>query len=284
MDGSKNSINLHLRSKSIAIAITNVCNLTCGGCCQLIGHFPKEKLFFTPIEEIHENILTAIRVANQDWHKDWFPLDRRRIDIYGGEPTIHPQWDEIVEMLYEFEDYPFVICTNGVKQREVRKDGFSRFDYLKSKHLNSSHHRNVFYRVDTKEPGRMFVPTLISPSDIESGKTPVDYAEQARRICVHWVEKYCQTLIYRNRGYFCVNAGPMDWLWHGGKNGWRLDVEHPFDRTLDEINQQMRLFCHRCYHCVGNNPPIHQSIQEKSLATASNLVQLKSGTFQEYGG
>jgi|GEM_PF-4611624 hypothetical protein len=279
-----------IRTKAIQILITNACNLTCGGCNQLVGHIPKDKIFHVPIAEVRANIEKAIAVAKQDWHQPWFPPIHRNLSIYGGEPTVHPDWQEILQLLYEeFPDWPFVILTNGKSfmGKELPQSGDERFKYIKTRRDIKAHDRNVFWRISPKYASQYFIPTLIAPIDVLGDQDPSLYYEMAKQNCPHY-EK-CETLIYHNKGYFCVNAGPMDWLFYDGANGWDIDnTEHPFNRTNEEIETQGKLFCHRCCYCLGTNPvikgtlesPIQQSIASRSFVSETNFNQVEEGSGQ----
>ena len=46
----------HLKNKTAHIVITNVCNLTCGGCHQHCGNFEKSQLWLISPEEFASHI------------------------------------------------------------------------------------------------------------------------------------------------------------------------------------------------------------------------------------
>lgn len=262
--------SLKIRTKAVHILITNACNLSCGGCNQLVGHFPPEKIFHVPIPTIRDHIETAITIAKEDWRQPWYPPRHRNLSIYGGEPTVHPEWPEILAMLHEeFSDWPFVVLTNGrtFKERELPQSGDPRWDYIAARKDIKAHDRNIFWRIDPKNAERRFIPTLMAPMDVLGNPDPAVYFELAKQNCPHY--ESCETLIYRERGYFCVNAGPMDWLFHDGANGWDL-TDEPFHRTDEEIEAQGNLFCHRCHFCLPESQRMSQSIMEPSLVSLTN--------------
>lgn len=232
----------------------------------MVGLFPKPKVFFLPLPEIRTAIEAAVRIAARDWHEDWFPPLHRNIGIYGGEPTVHPEWTSILSMLIEdFRDIPFVVLTNGRNMvGDLPQSGDDRFDYLKTRRDIKAHHRNVFWRIDPKDAGRQFIPTLVAPQDIVGD---ADFYAMAQENCVHWDR--CETILYRGKGYFCVNAGPMDWLFHDGSNGWDI-TDHTFDRTDAEIEAQARLFCHRCHYALPPAMRQSQPIDEPSQVSLTN--------------
>lgn len=283
--------SMKLRTKAVHVLITNACNLSCGGCNQLIGHMPKEKTFHVPIATVRSHIQTSILIAEKDWHQPWFPPMHRNLSIYGGEPTVHPEWPAILQMLYdEFPDWPFVVLTNGrtFSGKDLPQSGDERFAYIKKRKDIKAHHKNIFWRISPKHAGERFLPTLVAPIDIIKDPDLSLYYRMAQDNCPHY--ERCETLIYNGKGYFCVNAGPMDLLFHDGANGWDIDnVEHPFERTNEEIEAQARLFCHRCYYCLGREPaikeladqPLVQLINMKSFVSETNVNHIAegSGTF-----
>lgn len=285
--------SLQIRTKVVHILITNACNLSCGGCNQLVGHIPKKKIFHVPVDEIRGHIKRAISIAREDWCQPWFPRKHRHLSLYGGEPTAHPDWPEILQMLYEeFADWPFVILTNGrtFKNKELPQSGHERFGYIKKREDIIAHDKNIFWRIELKDdPQSIFVPTLIAPIDVLGNPDKSMYFESAKKNCPFY-EK-CETLIYNNKGYFCINAGPMDWLFHDGANGWDLnEQEHPFKRTNEEIEAQAELFCHRCYFSI-NRDPVNDVVKEikniptqpislKSFVSKTNVDYIKPGSGQ----
>jgi len=284
--------SLKIRTKAVHILITNACNLACGGCNQLVGHFTKKKIFHVPVAEVRAHIERAIAIAKEDWHQPWFPPVHRNLSIYGGEPTVHPDWPEILHMLYvEFPDWPFVVLTNGrsFKGKKLPASGHARFDYIKRREDIIAHDKNIFWRIELKQDDDIFVPTLIAPIDVIGDPDPVHYYDMARKNCGFYDK--CETLIYNNKGYFCINAAPMDWLFHDGANGWELDgAKHPFKRTNEEIEAQAKLFCHRCYFSINRNPVIDvieelkhiptQPIGSKSFVSETNIDYVKPGSGQ----
>ena len=102
--------------KHPVIVVTNACTLSCGGCLEFCGSFTKDQLFFISLDEFRSNIESVIKWldANPDIPPNWtLPWHLKFIGIYGGEPTIHPQWSELLEIMHEYEDYPFIVYTNG---------------------------------------------------------------------------------------------------------------------------------------------------------------------------
>lgn len=104
-----------INHKMIAIVVTNVCDLSCGGCNQFCGHFPKEKTWFVSLEDFEKNIVACTKWADAHWKKIDFPNENKNIVIYGGEPLIHPEWDKLCQLMEKYSSYNFLVYTNGFK-------------------------------------------------------------------------------------------------------------------------------------------------------------------------
>lgn len=245
----KPDVSKHLLSKGRQIVITNVCNLNCGGCGQLIGHFNKDQLWFISLDELEKNIRSLEQHPPTD-HKNI------QITIFGGEPTLHPQWDDIVAVLKRHAPTVFWINTNGRlgHQRYHKED-------------------NLVWWVDLHPESQRFVPTLHASQDVIKLKDDMAYWEKAQKDCELW--KGCQSAIYKGKAYFCENAGAMDWLFYEGQHGWEIeDGKHPFERTKEEIDEQARHFCRRCAWCVTDIVG-RQSIKEPSHVSSTNYEGIK---------
>lgn len=224
--------NEHLLRKEVHIFITNVCNLSCGGCHQMCGKIPKDRLFFSPIDEIEWAIDHLIKNS----------LIKKRICIFGGEPTLHPDFKKILEMISS-KKTNFAIFTNGrLTQHEKNKEEFF-VDQI-------SGIQNVIYYVDKKNnPMRQFVQTWNSPKDFYKIEDNSWYfKELAKKNCFIW--NNCRSIVYNKHAYGCVNFPTIDIL-TGENHGWEMiEGEDAFARTNEEIEEQAKHYCYRCGHCM----------------------------------
>lgn len=63
-----------LLNKEVHVFVTNVCNLSCGGCHQMCGNIPKKKLFFASVDDIEWMICHLIEnslVKKKNMHFWW---------------------------------------------------------------------------------------------------------------------------------------------------------------------------------------------------------------------
>lgn len=240
--------------------------------------------------ERRNNIKTALKFANDFWNEPYFPPRHRHLSIYGGEPTLHPQWNEILRILHEeYADWPFVILTNGrtFRDKKFPLNGDKKYDYILCREDIVAHDRNIFWRIDYKDEPRDFIPTLVAPVDILENKDELSYFHLAEKHCPFYAR--CETLIYQNKGYFCINAGPMDSIYHDGANGWEISPgQNPFFKSNQEVEAQAKLFCHRCNWSIfwaadslqsGLGDKLKQDINKKSFISKTNEPGIKPGTF-----
>ena len=246
--------------------------MSCGGCSQLCGNFDKDQLWFMSVDEIRKAIDVMGKYVN------------KTIWIFGGEPTIHPQFSEIKNLLYSYDGkYDFIIFTNGrlhpnqptsLDANHPERQGAWAPDRL-----------NVRYLIDFKERygkdgslDKFFNPTLVAPIDVLKIKNKRYYWEEAKKHCVCWNK--CGTTIYNNRAYICEVAGAFDTI-SGENNGWDVvPGENPFDKTDEEIALQAEKFCYRCAAGYANDKHIipDQKISQKSFVSVTNLyVNKKKG-------
>lgn len=296
----KNEVSLKLNNKMFSIHVTNVCNLHCGGCDQFCGYFDKDKLFFIEVSELEKNIVSFLEYKKDNWSRSDFPEDDKVVLLYGGEPTLHPKFEEILKVLYKYEDIPFCIYTNGrtfvehfsnidletscknicyevYKTKTLPKNGYSKFNQVFKRF--HAHDKNVAYRIDykTHDVKDVFSPTLCAPVDLERKKiSKLDYWKRASKDCYKW--NCCESSIYRNKAYVCNVAASMDNMFYNGEHGWDVeDGKNPFLKTEEDINKQMENFCYRCgYNCLGGLEGFTEStektqfINKGSLSTATN--------------
>jgi hypothetical protein len=250
------------------ITITNVCNLSCGGCSQLCGNFSKDQNWFISLEQLKTNINIMSKFIS------------KKIWIFGGEPTLHPKFNEIKEILYSYKDCEFVIFTNGrihnkedvnIEIKENRIGG-----WIKDKD-------NVTFLIDFKQeygknniPMKMFNPTLVAPIDILKIKNKKFYWEQAKKHCICWNK--CGVTIYNDKAYICEVAPAFDQI-SGENNGWEVkEGENPFDKTNEEISKQAEKFCYRCASGFSEDVEIipNQKISEGYFVSLENVKLIKN--------
>lgn len=277
--------NKHLSKKMKHIVITNICNLTCGGCHQHCGNFDKDQLWFIKLEEFEK----YVKILKLPENHLCFPNPHyvTKISIFGGEPTIHPQWGELLEIMYQHEDVLFRVSTNGRLHEDV-KNPHPNFSLnvatfktiIEIEKGSEKAESNVLYIIDPKDEEKLknysFVPTLVAPIDLYPEKSKEYFWIKSQRDCGIW--KYCSASIYNNKAYFCEAAAAMDHLFNDGENGWEVS-DQPFNKTPEEISEQAEKFCYRCAWCIKYDPALEkfkQKIAEPTLTSDTNIKSIRN--------
>lgn len=99
----------------LSLVVTNACNLSCGGCHQFCGHFSKEEIWFVSLDNFEKEVQACTKWADEYWKLPDFPNYNKNIVIYGGEPLLHPQWNDLCDIMRKYKSYNFLVYTNGLK-------------------------------------------------------------------------------------------------------------------------------------------------------------------------
>lgn len=249
----KKSYSEHLSKRNVNIMITNLCNLSCGGCCQGCGLLPKKELWSIEPIELDE-IINKLKPY------------RKTMGIFGGEPTVHPKFNEILEILYNHSDIHFYITTNGIIKMEDKN--------------------NVHYAITDKDEliqqGCKFEPCLVAPIDLLKVKNKEFYWNRVQKTRCPWTDsKTCASYIGKSgKFYICGPGGAIDES-TGAKNGWDIN-KNPFDKTNEEIMAQGKEMCYKCGYCFTQKERekfgIVQEIDGPSFVSISNLYRFKKTT------
>jgi organic radical activating enzyme len=276
------SPDYHLRHKMKHIVITNVCNLTCGGCHQHCGNFDKPQLWFIGLDDFQRHI----EILKLPENRLYLPNSHyiTKISIFGGEPTVHPQWSDLVDIMHSHQDVLFRVSTNG-RLHKNPKNPYPKLtlnvatlkSIIRVEKSNLKLEDNVLYVIDPKDESKVenyqFVPTLVAPIDLYPHKSKSYFWIKAQQDCGIW--KHCSAAIYNNKAYFCEVAASMDHLLFNGENGWDV-TDKPFSKTTNEIAEQAEKFCYRCAWCVKGDDAIKQHMQKISEPTKISQTNVNS--------
>lgn len=106
-----------LRIKSCEISLTDHCNLKCGGCNHASPHLGKR---VTPVQTIERDLRALSPV-----------LSTAEIRIAGGEPLLHPQLIEILQMIRELGIADKItLITNGLLLHKMSPEVWKHIDQL----------------------------------------------------------------------------------------------------------------------------------------------------------
>ena len=204
----------------IEIDITFDCNLKCKGCNRSWGLAPsKEMMSVTDVVNFIQDSINN----NKKW---------KRINILGGEPTIHPNIIQIMEHLqndYADKFNPDVyiqFVSNG-----LTKESREICDIIEKRFSNVQIDRESY---KTKNSIDYFSPFCDAPCDDPAFKN-ADYS----RAC--WVASCCGIGLNKNGYYGCSVCGGIDRII--GKNKGK---KHLSELTEEVIKEHFYLFCRYC--------------------------------------
>jgi len=98
----------------ITLNITELCNLKCGFCPRSTW-YPNQNLNMSS-DTIHAICNQILKLPN---FKDFITNGSLRI-IGRGEPTLHPEFDKIIEIISSYNIDNIVLYTNGIKLKKIK--------------------------------------------------------------------------------------------------------------------------------------------------------------------
>lgn len=251
-NGSKNGDMLHLQKKTTGIMITNLCNSSCGGCHQFCGHFRPENIFHIDLNELRKNIeiIGEFCYVDHPWPESNFSGCHKAIQLFGGEPMLHPKFRDIMNILKnEYKHFNFIVRSNG--KLEISRD------------LLSS---NIKVVKDVKDSNRKFWPSLVAPIDILDVKDKVFYWSRAKMLCGQWLDIGCRSIIYKDRFYVCEPGAAFSNLCNLNIGWDTINGVSPYaGRNDKDIEKQMRELCFHCGFCLSRQPPDHHPVEMDEL-------------------
>lgn len=237
----------------IEIDITYDCNLKCVACNRSCAQAPtKERIEMSDIQ----NFVSESIELNKQWEL---------INILGGEPTLHPDFETIIKYISENYISPhspktiLQIVSNGLtaKTRELLE---------KIKHLpNVIIDYNSF---KTNNQIEYFTPFNDAPIDDENFKD-ADYTKAC------WVTSYCGIGLNKFGYYACCVCGGIDRVINENRGG----IKHLKDISTEQFQNQFLKFCCLCgnFKDYANNngdfiprcekAPLKENIISKSWRT-----------------
>lgn len=226
-------------SKLIQIEITNACINQCANCTRCVGHHLAP--FFMGAEKVEE-ILNSI---------DGF---EGMVGIMGGEPTLHPAFPQICEILKtKIPKKRRGLWTSGYRWEEYRKLIENTFPK-----------ENIVYN-EHSTAGGTHQPLLVAMKDVVRDRK---LRQELKDNC--WIQRRWETCSVTPHGiYFCEVAGALDILFNEGKNA--LPITDGWWKNTD-FKKQYKI----CDNC-GAPVPIGGMSDKATfdLISKGNLKKLK---------
>ena len=243
--------------KKIEIDITYECNLKCINCNRSSTQAPIQ--FGMQLSQIIDFVNESITL-----HKKW-----ELINILGGEPTLHSNFQEIVLLILEAYIIPFSPSTI----LQITSNGFGEHV---NEQLNSiPKHPNIIIDYASFKEERI-VPYFSPFND-----APIDAAEQHSEYhkgC--WVTSYCGIGLNQLGYYPCGVAGGIDRV-------FELQLGIPHLKDVDaSISELLTPFCQLCGNFTdyeknkGNFIPR----SEKAAVTTAKISETWRKQYKKYNG
>ncbi len=216
----KGRIDFFPDMKCIEIDITFECNLNCKGCNRSCGEAPsKEKMSVQDIRKfVQDSIENGIK---------W-----KVISILGGEPTLHPDFNEIIGIIQKEyadvynHDVKIKVVSNGLTEQSR-----NMCDKAENLYQNVEIDRNSYKKNNKVE---YFTAFNDAPCD-DSKFKDADYSKAC------WVAQYCGLGLNKNGYYGCAVCGGIDRIL-GGKKGYHSLSE----LSKENVKKQFSEFCKFC--------------------------------------
>jgi len=228
--------------RTIHIEITNACNLACSNCTRFVGHHRKP--YVMSLDEVRSAIRSLVNS----------PCN---VGIMGGEPTSHPQFREILQILEEL----IVDKT----RRGLWTDGF-RYDKYREEIERVFLPQNIVYNSHDEGIEDYHQPLLIHPKDV--GLSDDEHAEYVKNC---WVQRRWSASITPKGGFFCEVAAAQDMLFDG-PGGYPL-TDDWWNRRPVEFQDQVERYCKNCSACIPL--PKVSALEETDYVSQTNYARLK---------
>ena len=242
---------------TIHIDITNACHLRCANCTRHIGHHRQP--FFMELDYVEKAIDSL----------EGFP---GRVGLMGGEPFLHPQIKEIIELFSKKVDRrKRHIWTAGFKYEEFKDLIYEHFD------------KDYVTYNDHTAPGK-HQPLLVAIDDVIENKK---IADELINNC--WVQEQWSASITPKGGFFCEVAASLDYLLDGPggmpiEKGW-------WKKSLSDFQNQIDTNCRRCSAPIplpaesdgfgGRMGPTKDTVSKSNLELLkSRSLKIKKGNYK----
>ncbi|MCP4110678.1 MAG: radical SAM protein [Desulfobacteraceae bacterium] len=230
----------------IQIEITNACTRECVNCTRFVGHYKKP--YFMELEFVEKAI---------DSLKE-FPGG---VGIMGGEPTLHPQFHEICQLMRKkVPPEKRYIWTSGYKWKTyrsiIRKTFADRLYYNEHKDTTQKHQ-----------------PMLLAIDDVVQDK---EFMKKLIGKC--WVQEQWSGSINPKGGFFCEVAAAQDILFEGTggypiEKGW-------WNKTPEQFQDQVERYCSKCGAALPLPPVfLNENKDYISISNYRRLEELKTPKF-----
>jgi len=231
------------RMEVIQIEVTNACSMQCSQCTRFVGHHKKP--FFMDLDMVEKAIKSLKGYSGQ-------------IGIMGGEPTMHPRFKEICELVEKLipNRCQRALWTNGLKWEKYEEIIKKTFD---SDLIVYNDHQNM-------EVGE-HQPLLVAAEEI------LDDRELMWRLIGNcWVQWRWAASITPKGGFFCEVAAAQDYLFDG-PGGYPLE-KNWWNKNPNEFMDQVKRYCPSCSGAIPMERVSSHAVYD--LVSPGNLKRLQA--------
>lgn len=224
----------------IQIEVTNACNIHCANCTRFVGHHKKP--FFMELSMIEKAI-------------DSLEGHRGAIGIIGGEPTTHPDFLGICQLVQKkIPKDKRGLWTSGYKWKQyesIIRETFGEYVVYNDHSIGNQAHQ----------------PLLIAINDCIEDK---DFMWGLINKC--WVQRRWSASITPRGGFFCEVAAAMNMLFEE-EEGYPIEKRW-WDKTPEQFRDQIKKYCINC----GAALPISTVLNKhsKDLVSITNYHRLEA--------
>ncbi len=206
--------------QKIEIDITYDCNLKCLGCNRSCTQAPSSEMI--SLKEIRKYV------------EEWISLKKKwdLINVLGGEPTIHPNFEAIIQ--YVHEEYIGKFSSSTLLQ--IVSNGYSEksrklCEELRIKYSNV---RIDYGSFKTNKVVEYFSPFNDAPIDDEKYRN-ADFSKAC------WVTSYCGIGLNNHGYYACAVAGGIDRIVEK-----KMAIPNLSELSIKKLKEQLNEFCRYC--------------------------------------
>jgi len=222
----------------IQIEVTNACHIGCANCTRMIGHHRKP--YFMEIDFVEKAI-------------DSLQGFKGGIGIMGGEPLLHPKFEEICRLLQEKGvTYKCALWTSGYKWDEYKEIIKETFKW------------GVYYN-DHSDPRQRHQPVLVAINDVLEDKNLM-----WKLIDNCWVQELWSPSINPKGAFFCEVAAALD-LTFDGPGGYPVEPGW-WNKTPEEFRDQVERYCPMCGGALPLDCPSNK--EARDLVSPTNYEKL----------